>query len=282
MLMPTLDLSVCKGGNRNRYGYLQFGTSAPGDATPDDYACCQHAGAGRVTDYLLPYLVKGDRILDVGCGVGALVKTLVEREFDAYGVDVPATASWWAKAGNDDQRFFSVDATDLPFENDTFDVVTSFGVIEHIGTELGYCTLREDYWEHRRSYAREILRVTRPGGTIIISCPNKSFPIDIQHGPTDSLSQPAPIRSFLFNKTGMNIHKTWGRYHLLSYREVRGLFHGARHFTPLPLKGYFGFGRFSQPFLRPFSAVAQAWIDHMPGFVAESCLNPYVMMQITK
>jgi SAM-dependent methyltransferase len=233
-------------------------------------------------DYVLPLLQGSQRVLDVGCGVGALVNALVRRGHDAYGVDVPAAVPQWVRAGNDNNRFFCADATELPFAGDCFDVVISLGVIEHIGTATGHCTLREDCWEQRRSYAREILRVTCPGGRIIIACPNKSFPCDIQHGPTDELSPHAPIRTFLFNKTGLNIHKTWGRYHLLSYPEIRQLFPGVQHFTPLPLKGYFGFGRFRRGFLRPFSAIAQVWIDHMPGFLASSWLNPYVMVQMTK
>lgn len=232
-------------------------------------------------DYLLPLLQNSHRVLDVGCGVGALVNCLARSGFDAYGVDVPAAVPQWVKAGNDYNRFFCGDAAELPFPDACFDTVTSFGVIEHIGTVTGHCTLRDDYRQQRRSYAREILRVTRPGGKIIISCPNKSFPIDVQHGPTDELSR-APIRSFICDKTGMNIHKTWGRYHLVSYPEVRQLFAGVRQFTPLPLKGYFGFSRFSRGFLRPFSAIAQGWIDHMPGFAAESWLNPYLMVQMTK
>jgi len=231
---------------------------------------------------MLPRLKAGQRVLDVGCGVGALVTALLERGLDAYGVDVPAVAPQWTKAGNDAGRFFSVNAVELPFPDNSFDVVTSFGVIEHIGTINGHCTLRDDYWDHRRAYAREILRVTRPGGRVFIACPNKSVPIDIQHGPTDAHSKAAPIRCYLFNKTGMTIHKTWGRYHLVSYGEVRDLFSGVRRFTPLSLKNYFGFGRFAGGFLKPFSAIAQSWIDNMPQFAATSFLNPYVMVEMTK
>ncbi|MFZ0394974.1 MAG: class I SAM-dependent methyltransferase [Terracidiphilus sp.] len=281
--MSPVEIRASQQSTRNNSGYLQFGASAPGTATTEDYACNQHAGAERVaTDYLIPFLQGGRQILDVGCGVGALVNALVRHGFDAYGVDVPAVVPEWKKAGNDTSRFFCGDAAELPFVDESFDAVTSLGVIEHIGTVCGHYTLREDYRQQRRSYAQEILRVTRPGGKIIIACPNKCFPIDIQHGTTDEFSPRFAIRSRLFNKTGMNIHPTWGKYYLASYREVRQLFAGVRQFTPLPLKGYFGFERFSRPPLRPLLGIAQGWIDHMPSFAASSWLNPYVMVMMTK
>lgn len=281
--MPTVVIDPSKPSARTASGYLQFGTSSPGTETPDDYACAQHANAERVaTDYILPFLDGCERVVDIGCGVGALVDALARHGFDAYGVDVPALVPQWVKANKDKDRFFCGDAADLPFTDDSFDAVTSLGVVEHIGTAIGHCTLRDDYEEHRRSYAREIMRVTRPGGKIILSCPNKTFPIDLHHGPVDALSSPTPIRSYLYDKTGMNFHKTWGKFHLLSYAEIRELFKGVRQFTPLPLKGYFGFSRFSRGFLKPFSTVAQGWIDHMPRVVAESCLNPYMMVLMTK
>lgn len=283
MLMIAQDLIATGRCTRNSFGYVQFGANEPGVATTDDYACSQHAGAERVAlDYLLPLLHGRQPILDVGCGVGALVNALARHGHDAYGFDVPAAVPQWVKAGNDHDRFFCGDAAELPFANDCFDAVTSLGVIEHIGTGNGHCTLRDDYKNLRRAYAREILRVTRPGGRIIIACPNKTFPVDIQHGPTDELSRPAPIRSFLFNNTGMTVHKTWGRHHLVSYSELRELFPDVGSFTPLSLKGYFGFSRFKRGFLRPFAAIAEGWIDHMPNFIAASCLNPYVMVQMTK
>ena len=282
-IMISQDPSVLSSCTRNRFGYFQFGTNEPGTATSDEYACAQHAGAERLAiDYMLPLLQGSKRVLDVGCGVGALVNAMVRHGYDAYGFDVPALASQWAKARNEYDRFFCGDAAELPFPNDCFDAVTSLGVIEHIGTAIGHCTLSDNYWEQRRAYAHEILRVTRPGGKIVIACPNKTFPVDIQHGPTDALSSPAPIRSFLCNKTGLNIHKTWGKYHLLSHRELRQLFPGVSYFTPLPLKGFFGFSRFSRGFLSPFSAIAHGWVEHMPGVFAESCLNPYVLVQMTK
>jgi SAM-dependent methyltransferase len=257
-------------------------------STSEEYVEEQHHCGQAVFDLYLKRLLEksqGLRILDVGCGVGKSVMALVNAGFDAYGVDLPNLAPFWAAAKNYGDRFVEASATQLPFADDYFDFCYSFGVIEHIGTVNGHCTLAPDYQQQRNQYAREILRVTKPGGRILIACPNKSFPIDIQHGPGDQIQQAGRVRSYIFEKTGMNLHKTWGRYHLLSYPEVKDLFageNGNRHFRALPLNNYFQFGRFRSGFLRPFTLAAHFWIDNMPERVRPTFLNPYVMAEIRK
>lgn len=257
-------------------------------STSDDYAEEQHhCGEAVVEQYLSKLLDKASRprILDVGCGVGKSVRALQEAGFDAYGVDLPNLAPFWAGAQNRRDHFVEASATCLPFVDNSFDFVYSFGVIEHIGTINGHCTLAPDYQRQRGEFAREILRVTKPGGRILVACPNKSFPIDVQHGPGDQVQQAGPVRSYIFEKTGMNLHKTWGRYHLLSYGEVKRLFaveNGNRRITPLPLRNYFQFGRFKAGFLKPFGSLAELWVNHMPERARGSFLNPYVMAEIRK
>lgn len=278
----------------NRYGFAEllppdFPVEASTmDTTTPEYSEDQHATGVRVLqDYLMPLLREEPfrTVLDIGCGTGPGIRLLNASGYEAFGVDLPAMSRFWAEAGNDPDHFFGCNAVRLPFADDTFDVVYSLGVIEHIGTLIGHCTLRPDFGEQRQRYAQEIVRVTRPGGRVIIACPNKSFPVDIQHGPTDEAGSRSPLRAMLFNKTGMNLHKTWGRYHLLSYAEVKRLFcdhAGAREFRTLPLGGYFAFGRFQSGFLRPFGRLAELYVTNLPRGLLATCLNPYVMVQIRK
>ena len=278
----------------NEYGYLVLTPNSERECSAElppnsgDYVEAQHFNGKRLLDvFLNPLIAKigPTNSLDVGCGSGELVKLLRTSGVRCYGIDVFSNSKNWAMTGADPNSLFCADATSLPFGNDSFDFVMSLGVIEHIGTLNGHCTLKKTYIEERRRYAKELVRVTKPGGTILIAAPNKRFPIDVQHGPTDELSPKAPIRSFLFQKTGLNIHKTWGDYHLPSYGEVRSLFldhAGAKKWEAFPLAGYFGFGRFKLGFLRPFASFAEAYIRHLPSPFLKTFLNPYLLVVITK
>ena len=89
----------------------------------------------------------------------------------------------------------------------------------------------------------------------------------------------------LFNKTGVNLHPIWGRYHLLSYRETRKLFcqpHSECDFEPLPLNGYFGFGRFESGILKLIAWLATIYVQHLPRVLRTSFFNPYMLVQIRR
>ena len=270
---------------KNRYGYLEM-LKEPWDhvtAQEDYFGDQEHTGLRVFKEYLQPLLAKAHRYgsrcrLRDGQGIWQLDLS----GSVAYGVDLPCYSPFWAKTGLDSTHFMCADACSLPFPANFFDVVYSLGVIEHIGTVSAHCTLRPDYWQKREAYAQELLRVTKPGGRIIIACPNKTFPVDIQHGPTDAVGPKAPLRSFISNKTGLNFHKTWGSHHLLSYRETRRLFPSCASFKALPLDGYFGFGKFQRGLLKPFASLAKWYVHSLPEALRASSLNPYMLVEIRK
>src|SRR3990167_5828287 len=70
-----------------------------------------------------------DRVLDVGCGLGTLVKLLRQYGVDAYGVDnaIVLLEKFWKEP-----YFFLGDARKIPFENKYFDVVFSSDFFEHV------------------------------------------------------------------------------------------------------------------------------------------------------
>jgi SAM-dependent methyltransferase len=279
------------------YGFLEFRAPGKGDyvyrqdTTGDEYIDTQKVFTLRVfEEYLMPVLSEApfETVLDAGCGIGMGVSALLNEGYEAYGIDLPNHAKYWTKAGRDPMHFFCADASRLPFQQEYFDVIYSLGVIEHIGTVLGFCSLCRDYKQARQCYADELLRILKPGGRLIISCPSKRFPIDIQHGPTDDLTPSTlivRIRSAIYERTGVNIHPTWGKNHLPSFGDARRYFlerGGATAFEPLPLRGYFGFSKFRRPCLKPFLALAKLYIDNLPGFLRTTWLNPYVLVRITK
>lgn len=279
---------------RNSYGYFELlvpGTGQISRGPSETYATIQESsGVLRYEKYLKPILSSEPcrTLLDVGCGLGKGVSSMLKDGYEAYGIDLPILSKFWSQVSNDTNHFFCCDATHLPFRNDFFDAVWSSGVIEHIGTAGDLFTLSGDYQELRRAYAREILRVTKPGGRIIIDCPNKSFPIDLCHGLiADSSGRSAlnRLRSFIFRATRMNIHPVAGKYYLLSYRETKRLFcneEGARFFEPLPLRGYFAFAVFRSGFLKPFGKLAKIYVEQLPRIFRGTPLNPWMSVLIRK
>lgn len=98
-------------------------------------------------------LQPGDRVLEVGCGAGHLVKRLAERGIDIVGIDVNPNAT--EVAGTD--RVIEMAAESLDFPDDEFDAIVSVHAIEHI-PEL-------------EAAAAEMARVLKPGGSALYIYP---------------------------------------------------------------------------------------------------------------
>ena len=103
--------------------------------------------------YTLDWLgdIKGQEILDAGCGVGAFSEPLTAAN-TVYGVDFSAKSL--AFAAQRGLKTVVGDLTALPFKDGHFDVVLCIGVIQLI----------PDY----RPVVRELSRVTKPGGIMLI------------------------------------------------------------------------------------------------------------------
>ncbi len=116
-----------------------------------------YRGRRRVLRAELDRLLLPERasLLDAGCGSG---RTLVElaRYGDVAGIDVsPVAVTAARRRGFEDVRLGAVE--ELPFADESFDVVTCLDVIEHTPDDV--------------RVLRELLRVTRPGGAAIVTVP---------------------------------------------------------------------------------------------------------------
>lgn len=103
-------------------------------------------------------------VLDVGCGTGKLVEYLKKCGFEAIGCDKELQAVITSKKMNN-IRVVHGSATKLPFKNNSFDIITSISVIEHL-------TPREV-----EKFIAESKRVLKPNGYIFIVTPNYATPI---------------------------------------------------------------------------------------------------------
>ena len=99
------------------------------------------------------------RVLDVGCGSGRLLvrmSLLGARSENLAGVDLLEHEVDKARALAPHIDFCVGDATELPFEDRSFDLVTTFTT---------FSSMRVD--ETRKAAAAEIRRVLRPGGAVL-------------------------------------------------------------------------------------------------------------------
>lgn len=122
----------------------------------------------QTVDYRHIDLQAGDKVLDLGCGEGRhVISAYLEADVQAVGVDLgfedlKTTAEKFvefAEPGNDSKSFglSAANALQLPFADNTFDVVICSEVLEHIPDYLAALA--------------EIQRVIKPGGQFVASVP---------------------------------------------------------------------------------------------------------------
>lgn len=96
------------------------------------------------------------RVLDIGCAKGFLVHAFWKAGIECYGVDVSEYAI--SQAHKEIRRYLyvhDVDNVDLPFADDSFDLITAVGVL--------------DYVHDRFRAVRDMKRVLQNGSTLFLS-----------------------------------------------------------------------------------------------------------------
>jgi 2-polyprenyl-3-methyl-5-hydroxy-6-metoxy-1,4-benzoquinol methylase len=119
-----------------------------------------------VFDEMLPARLDGKELLDAGCGTGWFSQKASERGASVTSMDVGENLLKQV-AGKCDSRRVVGDVLSLPFDPASFDIVVCTEVIEHTV-------------EPSRA-VRELSRVLRPGGELVLTVPNRvwHFAIDI-------------------------------------------------------------------------------------------------------
>lgn len=114
---------------------------------------------GRVAH--LAKTVPGGRLLDLGCAAGFFLEAAAER-YAVTGVEISEYASRHAREELGHRVFTGV-IFDAPLEDEEFDVVTMWDVVEHLADP--------------DAVLREVARVTRPGGLLAVSTGNVDGPL---------------------------------------------------------------------------------------------------------
>ncbi len=130
--------------------------------------CARYASPPADTAYPLEYAyhllgdVRGRRVVDFGCGSGANTALLANRGAHVWGIDISEDLlrlgrRRLAVSGRaDGATFIAGSAHDLPFPDDSIDVVFGMAILHHLDLDL---------------VSREVLRVLKPGGRAIFKEP---------------------------------------------------------------------------------------------------------------
>jgi len=109
--------------------------------------------------------IKG-KVLDIACGTGVGTTFLSGHTKEVVGVDIDdeTIAYCLNHHKRKNLRFIKSDATKrLPFKDKSFDTITTFETIEHL------------YQGDRKKYLKQLLRVLKDDGTILLSTPQNGI-----------------------------------------------------------------------------------------------------------
>lgn len=114
--------------------------------------------------YRYTVLSKGDRILDIGCGTGTILKTFSEFEkIEGHGIDVEPNMLNVAKQKCRDMDIREASCDDTPYEDGYFDTLTACMAYHH--------------FPDKEAFGKEALRILRQGGKLYIADPNFPKPV---------------------------------------------------------------------------------------------------------
>ena len=134
---------------------------------PQDYAYLYEleenfwwfVGMREITQALLDPILsnRSARVLDAGCGTGGMLTWLARysAERNIVGIDFSETALQFCSQ-RQQQELARASASDLPFADNTFDLITSFDMLQHVSDGNDSRALAEFH------------RVLRPGGIAFI------------------------------------------------------------------------------------------------------------------
>lgn len=114
----------------------------------------------RFVEFLQPRAA--DRLLDIGCGTGESRKLYIDHVADYTGVDLSAASIEFAARRFPQSTWQVANACDLPYADESFDIVSFSSVLHHI--------------DNYEIALREARRVLRPGGRVFAFDPNVLHP----------------------------------------------------------------------------------------------------------
>ena len=104
------------------------------------------------------YINDGDRILDVGCGNGRLIKIMQDKQVDYLGIDNSENLIKLAREQYPEYKFSCQDITELQADDQKYDVVFLVGVLHHVPSA-----------KLRGQTLQNIYKLLKPGGHVLMT-----------------------------------------------------------------------------------------------------------------
>ena len=123
------------------------------------------SGQDRRLGMIQKWAALSGTILDDGCGLGTYLEAMAPFSRRRFGLEVELDRAVQALAQA--EGVVQAVGEKIPFTDNSFDLLLSNEVIEHV--------------EDDRQAVVEMVRVVKPGGRIVIFCPNRWYPVE-QHG----------------------------------------------------------------------------------------------------
>ena len=115
-------------------------------------------------ELVIRYAPPRSKVLDLGCGNGISARLLNQADFDVVGTDISPLFLEDAQTWENPKLHYRVcDVMELPFESESFDVICSNELVEHLPDVETALT--------------EMTRVVCKGGRIVLSGPNLCSPL---------------------------------------------------------------------------------------------------------
>ena len=126
------------------------------DSFSENYEKERYQGYHLLIDELEMACLKGfienKVVLEAGCGTGLILQRIAKIASEAYGVDL--SEKMLKRAKDKGLNVIQGSITELPFEDNYFDVVCSFKVLSHV--------------EDVKKAISEMSRVLKPGGVLVL------------------------------------------------------------------------------------------------------------------
>lgn len=174
-----------------------------------------HVPYAQVLSEMLPKLPVDSLVLDIGSGRGLWAVKLAELGYRVLGIDyLPSVVS----AANDEVRyrkldgrvrFIEGDVRDIPFTDNSFQLVTDIGVLQHL--------VPADWV----AYVQELSRVVAPGGYVATVTLSRQTPAFLGFKPStmsEAHVEKFGVSYYFFDESEVTTLFGYGDFELISQR----------------------------------------------------------------